>query len=32
MLEWKTRLFTLLISFGFVLESLSEFLGYNWNW
>ena len=32
MLEWKTRIFTLLVSFGFVLEGLNDIFRDNWNW
>jgi len=31
-LEWKTRIFTLLVSFGVALEGLSEIFRDNWNW
>jgi hypothetical protein len=32
MLEWKTRILTLLITFVVVAEELELFLRDNWNW
>jgi hypothetical protein len=32
MLEWKARILTLLITFTFVADWLSQLGAYNWNW